>query len=298
MNEFDLLRNVTIGQYIPTGSVIHKLDPRVKITALILLIAAVVLTRSLIGMVFITAILYVIVRLARLSVGYMLRGLLLALPLLVVLFVLQFLFQGNTEPAGKVYFQAIEVPTWLGASGFFLRVTRYSLHLIALALAKVLAFIFMTSLLTMTTTVTELTHGMELMLKPLEIVRFPAHEIALTMMIALRFVPTLAEELERIMKAQASRCGDIQSTRTWNLPKAARQMLPLIVPLFLNALRRAEDLILAMEARCYMGGAGRTKFVQFHLTPRDFLTLALTIALVALMAFTTWPPIRSFITVL
>ena len=298
MNEFDLLRNVTIGQYIPTGSVIHKLDPRAKIIALMLLIAAVVLTRSVIGMVFITAILYVIVRLARLSVRYMLRGLLLALPLLIVVFVLQFLFQGNTEPAGKVYFQVIEVPAWLGQSGYLLRITRYSMHLICLALAKVLAFIFITSLLTMTTTVTELTHGMELLLKPLEIFRFPAHEIALTMMIALRFVPTLAEELERIMKAQASRCGDIQGTRTWNLPKAAKQMLPLIVPLFLNALRRAEDLILAMEARCYMGGAGRTKFVQFHARARDYLAVALTVGVVAIMALVAWPAIREFITVL
>jgi energy-coupling factor transport system permease protein len=170
------------------------------------------------------------------------------------------------------------------------------MHLLLMGLIKILAFIFLTSVLTMTATTTEMTHGIELLLKPFERFKVPAHEIALTNMIALRFVPTLAEELERILKAQASRGGDVAlRKRQWNPFKAARAILPMVVPLFINALRRAEDLVLAMESRCYMGGKGRTKFVQFTTRPIDYVVPVLALLVLVIVVAIPWPSIHTFV---
>ena len=280
MSEFELLRNVTIGQYIPTGSLIHRLDPRAKLVAGMILVLAASFARSVIPLALMLGITLLIAWAARIPLGYLLRGIRLGLPLLVALFVLQLLFTGWSEPAGSVYF------TWN-----FLRVTRLSLQVIGLGLLRIVSFIFLTSLITMTATVTELTHGIESLLRPFRRLGVPSHELALVNMIALRFVPTFAEQAERVMKAQASRCGDVSAPRFWRPDKAARAMLPLIVPLFLNALRRAEDLVLAMEARSYMGGDGRTQYVTFTAHLRDYAVIALTVLLFAGLAFYAWPSV-------
>ena len=217
-------------------------------------------------------------------VTYLLRGLLLGLPVLVLVFVLQVVFQGQAEPAGRVYF------VW----GWF-RITRFSLQLIAVGLGRVLGFIFLTSLITMTATITELTHGVESLLKPFRRFGVPAHELALVNMIALRFVPTLAEEMERVMKAQASRCGDIGSQRIWRPDKAARAYLPLIVPLFLNGLRRGEELVFAMEARCYVSGEGRTKFIVLQGGWRDWAVVGLALVFAIFMAVYPWPALHDLL---
>ena len=128
-------------------------------------------------------------------------------------------------------------------------------------------------MLTFSTTITELTLGTEQLLSPLKRFNFPAHELALTMTIALRFVPTFAEELERIMKAQASRGADLGQQGRLRFIRQTRALLPLIVPLFLSALRRAEELVLAMEARCYVGGKGRTNLIHFEIKSSDWITL-------------------------
>ena len=143
---------------------------------------------------------------------------------------------------------------------------------------RLLEFMILISLLTLTTSTTELTHGLERLLSPLRRLRFPAHELAMVFTISLRFVPTLAEELEKIMKAQASRGADFGEQGRLRFVQRTRNLIPLLVPLFLSALRRAEDLTLAMEARGYMGGAGRTSFIQLKSAPRDYLALALVLA--------------------
>ena len=281
MENFELLRNVTIGQYIPTGSTIHQLDPRTKLLASFFLIAAITFQTSLIANVVLVATVLVIARLSRISFDYILRGVILGLPILIFIFVMQFIFSGSVEPAGAVYFE------W----GWF-RITRYSLWLIGLSLMRIVAFIFLTSLITMTATITELTHGMESLLTPFRRFGVPAHELALIMTIALRFVPTLAEEMERIMKAQASRGADIGGRTYWRPDKAARAFLPLIVPLFLGALQRAEELVWAMEARCYVGGENRTRFVQFHMRPLDYVVIAAAIVYAVVMTLIPWPDVH------
>ena len=282
MQDFELMRNVTIGQYIPTGSVIHRLDPRTKILAAIFLILGISFNASIIANALFLVVVLVITYVSRVPVRYMLRGFILGLPILVLIFVMQLFFQGWTEPAGKVYFK------W-----GILRITRYSLQLMAISLFRVVSFIFLTSLITMTSTTTELTHGTEALLKPFRRIGIPSHELALILMISLRFVPTLAEEMERIMKAQASRGADIGRQGFWRPDKAARMILPLIVPLFMSAFRRAEDLILAMEARGYVSGEGRTKFVELHAHRADAIVIAFTFAYMLLLIFYPWPSVRA-----
>jgi energy-coupling factor transport system permease protein len=218
---------------------------------------------------------------SRIAFSYILRGLLLGLPILIFIFIMQFLFLGGVEPAGKIYFE------W----GWF-RLTRYGLQTMTISLIRIISFIFLTSLVTMTATTTELTHGVERVLQPFRRFGLPAHELALILTIALRFVPTLAEEAERILKAQASRGADLSRRRIWRPDRAAKAYLPLIVPLFLGAFRRAEDLVYAMEARCYVSGEGRTKFVVLHSTWRDYAAVTATLLLLLLMIFYPWPAVK------
>jgi energy-coupling factor transport system permease protein len=283
MFNFELLRNVTIGQYIPTGSVIHRLDPRAKIVATIVLILAISFNRSLVANILFAAVVFGITALARIRFSYVARGILLGLPALVLIFVMQLLFQGWVEPAGRIYFE------W-----GWLRITRYSLHLIALSLLRVTGFIFLTSLVTMTSTITELTHGVERLLAPFRRFGVPSHELALILTIALRFVPTLAEELERIIKAQLSRGAEIGG-RFWRPDKTARALLPLIVPLFLGAFRRAEELVLAMEARGYISGDGRTNYIELHARALDYIGVGLALLLAALLIWYPFPALRELL---
>jgi len=284
MQDFELLRNVTIGQYIPTDSVVHRLDPRTKILAALLLALAISSTRSIMASVILIGFLLMTARVARISPVYVLRGLLPGLGFIIFLFVMQILFQGAVVPCRTIYFE------W-----WFIRITPCILQLVVLGALRVVAFIFIISLLTMTTTASYLTHGIEILLSPFQRIGLPTREVALANMIALRFIPTLAEELERIMKAQASRGGAIGTTSWWRPDLMARERMPLIVPLFVNALRRGEDLILAMEARCYVGGKGRTKFVQFHSRPLDWLVGVCTLAVFMGAWLIPWPAISSFV---
>jgi energy-coupling factor transport system permease protein len=285
MEDFELLRNVTIGQYIPTHSVVHRLDPRAKILSAGLLILTLSWSRSTLATALLLVVVFTVALISRIPLRYVLRGILLGLPVLVMIFVLQFLFQGWVDPPGAVYFE------W-----GWIRVTRYSIYLISLGLVRIGSFIILTSLITMTSTVTELTHGVEALLKPFRRFGVPSHEVALMNMIALRFVPTLAEEMERVMKAQASRCGEFGSGRIWRPDKAAQAYLPLIVPLFIGALRRGEELVLAMEARCYVVGESRTSFFVLKSGLRDWLVVAAFAVLFVVATFVIqWPPLHSFI---
>ena len=287
MQNFELLRNVTIGQYIPAGSAVHRLDPRAKILAAGMLVLAVSFNTSILANTVFLALVLAVTLVARIPVRYMLRGLLMAVPVLVFIFIMQTLFLGWNEPAGAVYVQ------W-----GWIRLTRNSVHLMVISMLRIIAFIFLTSLVTMTSTTTELTHGVELLLTPLRRVGVPAHELALILTIALRFVPTLAEEVERIMKAQASRGGEFGVQRIWRPDKLAKAYLPLIVPLFLSAFRRAEELVLAMEARCYVSGAARTRYVVLRARPLDYAVAAGAFLFALWMMFYPLPAVRELLALL
>lgn len=266
--DFEILRNVTIGQYIPLDSPVHRLDPRAKLLATLFLALTVTATRNVWASLAILAGLMVITKIARLDITYVLRGLLPGMGFLVFLFVMQILFQGGNVPCSVYYFQ------WR-----FIQLSPCLFWMVVLGAIRVVAYLFIVSLLTLTTTASHMTHASEMLLAPFQRIGLPAHEVALANTIALRFIPTLAEELDRIMKAQASRGADIGERRWWRPDKMARERMPLLVPLFVNALRRAEELIVAMEARGYVGGKGRSKYVQFHSRPLDWIVVAATAAL-------------------
>lgn len=280
IRNFEVLRNVTIGQYIATGSPVHRLDPRVKLLSAAALILAVSFSTSLLANLLFLGVVLIIARLSKIPFTYLLRGFILGLPFLVFIFIMQFLFLGRIEPGGQVFFE------W----GWF-RITHYSLHLISVSLLRLTSFIFLTSLVTMTSTITEIAHGVEAILRPFRRIGVPAHELSLVLTIALRFVPALAEELERILKAQAGRGAAIGTGRAWRPDRIARAYLPLVVPLFMGAFRRAEELILAMEARGYVSGAARTAFVVLQARLGDWLVLAAALLCAGLISFFPWPAV-------
>jgi energy-coupling factor transport system permease protein len=276
MNEFELLRNITIGQYLPTGSYLHRLDPRAKILATILLTAAVSFTPTLVGNGCLLFVCFVIVWLGRIPMAYALRGLIPAVPFLVFFAVLQLLFFGRSyDPASPVIFQ------W----GWIV-VTDAVARLVVISAVRFVELLIVTSVFTLSTRTTELTHGIESLLRPFRRLRVPSHELALVVTIAIRFVPTLALQAERLLKAQASRGGRMGGSR-WRFVSYARQMLPVLVPLFTFALQRGEELIVAMESRAYTGGEGRTTYMQFRATPVDWL--APIVALLFLVAMLRLP---------
>jgi energy-coupling factor transport system permease protein len=278
VSEFELLRNITLGQYLPTGSYLHRMDARAKIVATLLLVAAVSFTPTLAGNAVLLGACLGVVALGRIPLRYALRGLLPAVPVLVILAVMQLLFFGRAyDPSSPV------VLRW----GWIV-VTAAVVRLVLVSAARFVELLFVTSVFTLTTTTTELTHGIESLLRPFRRFRVPGHELALVVTIAIRFVPTLALEAERLMKAQASRGGRTGGGR-WRFVERTRQMLPVLVPLFTFALRRGEELIIAMEARAYTGGAGRTAYTVLRGSPADWLVPAAALVFLAVMLRAPFP---------
>ena len=285
MDEFELARYVTIGQYLPLDSRIHRMDPRFKLVAFTALVVAVTFTPSYTGNAALLVTIAYLVMLARIPFGYALSGLKPALPLLLFLMAMQLIFytEGFAGPAAGIACVPL-FKVWL------IEPTTCSLKLALVSAARFIELLMLTSLLTLTTTTAELAHGVERLFAPLQRrFNFPAHELALILTIALRFVPTFAEELERIVKAQVSRGANIGGYSRLRFIQNTRAILPVLVPLFMSAFRRAEDLILAMEARCYVGGRGRTHYTELHSTQADYLGLALALGLAVLVLAVPWP---------
>ncbi len=255
--------NVTIGQYFPGDSLIHRMDPRTKLLFTILYIVLVFLVRDVLGYAAVIALLAVSAAVARLPVKYLLRS----LKPMIFIVVLTFLLNLITFGDGGVRI------TWTG----LLNAVTMSLRLILLVLGS--------QLLTLTTSPLALTDGIEQLMRPLKAIKFPAHEMAMMMTIALRFIPTLVDETDRIMKAQKSRGADFESG---NLLARARALIPLLVPLFVSAFRRADELAMAMEARCYRGDAGRTQLKQLAFSRVDLYGLGAAVLLTALVAVDRW----------
>jgi energy-coupling factor transport system permease protein len=261
-SEFELSKNITIGQYIPTGSFIHKLDPRVKVFTFSVIVVAIAFNTSyignLIGLVF-TLLLFLF---SKIPVSYGLSGVKPAIPFILILALMQLLFQGSIFSGGTVYFHYS-----------FILVTSDSIRLIIVSAIRFIEVIFFSSVLTLATSTTELTHAIQSLLSPLKKIKFPVHEFSLVITIAIRFVPTFAIEMEKMMKAQASRGAEFGTGAWWQIIKRTKEMFPIIIPLFSVAMRRAEDLILAMESRCYIPGAKRSSYTTYHITGKDILIL-------------------------
>lgn len=261
-----MIRDITLGQYYPEKSIIHALDPRVKLVATILYMISLFVAKGLIGYVIATIFLAAIIRASKVPLGFMIRGLKAIIMILMITVIFNlFLLEGETV---------------LWRFGF-LRITDTGLRTAVFMAIRLIYLIIGSSVMTLTTTPNDLTDGMETLLNPLKAVRLPVHEIAMTMSIALRFIPILTEETDKIMKAQIARGADFE---TGNLIQKAKAMIPLLVPLFISAFRRANDLALAMEVRCYRGGEGRTKMKPLHYESRDRMAYAVIWGYLLLMA--------------
>jgi energy-coupling factor transport system permease protein len=270
--EFELTRNMTIGQYLPTGSVVHRFDPRLKLVAFSALVLSICFLggylANVVALVFCTLLFSV----ARIPLRYGLSGVKPAIPFIILLAVLQLLFYGAGFGAGgRVYLH------W-----GFIWVTSDSVRLVVVSAMRFVEVIFLSSVLTLSTSITELTHGLERLLMPLRHVRFPVHAFALMITIAVRFVPTFALEMEKMMKAQASRGAEFGTGQWWRIVQRTKDTFPVIIPLFNIALARAEDLVLAMESRCYTPTEDRTSFKRYRAKPRDWAMLAASLAISAL----------------
>jgi energy-coupling factor transport system permease protein len=274
MEDFDLLRYVTIGQYLPTGSVLHRLDPRVKIVGLGLLMMVILTFNTATGTLVGLGVVLGLVALARVRLSFALGGLRPALPILLFLAALELFFGWGVPTLADCHL------LW---SWEFIRITTCSVQLVVSLLARLTALFLLTSLLTLTSTTTELARGAESLMRPLQHLGVPADELAMVFTLALRFVPTLAQEMEKLLKAQAARGADLG--RGSNPVQRTRQLLPVLVPLFITTLRRGEELTAAMEARGYTGGQGRTHYIRLRFRLADVLALiTIFVLLVGLIA--------------
>jgi energy-coupling factor transport system permease protein len=258
----ELTRYVTIGQYIPTDSAVHRLDPRTKIAAVTLLTIAIFVVRDFAGYALLTLFLLGVITLADIPVGYILRSLRPIVILLTFTMVLNIFFSGIEGGTPLVRVWGVVV-------------TREAVVRAVFIGYRLVALIMVTSLLTFATSPVELTDGIERILRPFRRLGVPAHELAMMMTIALRFIPTLLEETEKIMKAQMARGAQFDQG---GVLRRARALVPVLVPLFVSAFRRAEELATAMEARCYRGGEHRTRMKQLHFAARDAVALVVTLA--------------------
>lgn len=246
-----MIRDITIGQYYPAQSPVHRLDPRVKIICTLIFLVSLFVQNSLLGYAVATIFLMIVIKASQVPLKFMLKGLKAIVILLLFTVVMNlFLTKGGET---LVHF-------WI------FTITEQGLRVSVFMAIRLIYLIVGSSLMTLTTTPNSLTDGIESVLKPLNKINVPVHEIAMMMSIALRFIPILLEETDKIMKAQMARGADFESG---NLVQKAKAMIPLLVPLFISAFRRATDLAMAMEARCYRGGEGRTKMKPLQYSQRD-----------------------------
>jgi energy-coupling factor transport system permease protein len=257
-----MIKDITIGQYFPGNSPLHRADPRVKILMTFLFMAAIFLVTTYVGFFILTLFTLLTVVISEIPIKYTLKGLKPVLIIIVFTAVLN-LFTVKGTPIFE--YGAIHI-TYEGIDTVVKLVFRLSLLVIS------------ASLLTLTTTPMLLTDGIEKLMSPFRRIGLPAHEIAMMMTIALRFIPTLLEETDKIMKAQAARGADFD---TGKLIDRAKSFVPVLVPLFVSAFRRADDLAIAMEARCYRGSEGRTRMKQLKLGKVD---LVITVVMVVFVA--------------
>ena len=251
------MREITLGQYYPVKSVLHRMDPRMKLIIMILYIVMIFFIKTFVGFGIVLVFLALTIALSHVPLLKVLKSLKVIIILVIFTVVMSVLFyNGKAEDllwsAGilKIYKEGL------------LNAGRMALRLVFLVLGP--------TMLTFTTTPVELTDGLESLLKPLSYIKFPVHELAIIMSIALRLIPTLVEETDKIQSAQKARCADFESG---NVFKRAKAMIPVLIPLFVSSFRRAEDLAYAMDSRCYRGAKGRTRMKKLKVHFRDFAAL-------------------------
>ena len=253
-----MLKDITIGQYYPTDSIIHKLDPRTKMIGILVFIVTIFLADTFIQYGAIILLTALVIWLSKVPFKFMIKGLKPVLFILIFAFIMNAFFTPGEELFRLGFILAIKM------------MLRLSLLIVG------------TSLLTLTSSPIRLTDALESLFGPLKKIGFPAHELAMMMTIALRFIPTLLEETDKIMKAQKARGADFESG---NILKRAKSLIPLLVPLFIAAFKRADELAYAMEARGYRGGDGRTKLHPLKYEKRDLIAFLLLILFVAGILF-------------
>lgn len=264
-----MLTDITLGQFFPGNSIIHKLDPRTKIITTIAFISTIFLAQDYVSYTIVIAYSLIVFSLSKLPPKLILRSL-KPLWMIIVLTLAIHIFSGT----GTVIYS-------MGP----LSITSEGLKQGVMMSTRLVILILMSSLLTYTTSPIILTDGIEHLLNPFKKIGVPAHELAMMMTIALRFIPTLLEETDRIMKAQMSRGADFSSG---GIMKRAKSLIPLLVPLFISAFRRADELAVAMEARCYRGGENRTRMRELAMTERDAAAFISVIALIILLLYIRW----------
>ena len=249
-----MLKNITIGQFFPGDSIIHKMDPRTKLILVFMFVVGIFLVKSFWGYLLIGIYIIFVIALCKIPFRYMLKGLKPIFIIVLFTLVLNILM----TPGENILFSWRKLVIYEEGIrlGFY-----FAVRLILLVLGS--------QILTLTTSPLALTDGLETLFKPLQKIGMPVHELAMMMTIALRFIPTLLSETDKIMKAQMSRGADFESG---NLISRAKSLVPVMVPLFVSAFRRADDLALAMEARCYRGGEGRTRMKKLQFTGADIIT--------------------------
>lgn len=267
-----MIRDITLGQYYPEQSVIHRLDARTKILGTLLYIIEIFLVNSFAGFGLVILALGVLIGISRVPVRFIFKGLKAVVFIILLTFVLNlFMFDGTVLWHWK-----------------FLTITYEGMYRSCFMALRLILLIIGTSMLTLTTKPMELTDGLEKLLKPFNRFGLPSHEIALMMSIALRFIPTLLEETDKIMKAQQARGADFESG---SLIQRVKNMIPILIPLFVGSFRIAQDLALAMEARCYHGGVGRTRMKEIVFSRRDGMAGVLLAVFLGIVIASRWMPL-------
>ncbi len=249
-----MLKDITIGQYIAGDSPIHKMDARIKILCALAFIILLFLVKGPIEYAVISLFIIVVIALSKVSFKFIAKG------LKPMLFVLVFTVLINVLMTGGESIFTLDLKL------FTLNITKEGIIMGVYMLLRLIYLIIATSILTLTTSPLMLTDGIEKLLNPFRVIKVPAHEIAMMMSIAIRFIPTIAEETDKIKKAQTARGADFESG---SIIRRTKAMIPLLVPLFVSSFRRADELAVAMDSRCYRGGPGRTRMKEMHLSRYD-----------------------------
>ena len=261
-----LLKDITIGQYFPGRSPVHRMDPRVKLVLTMAFIVMLFMSSSFYGLLAGIAFTLLTFAVSRIPAKMMLKSLKPIIPIIIFTALLNLLFVRT----GDVLWQFK-----------FIKITQEGVHTAVFMVVRIVCLIIGTSLLTYTTSPLDLTDAIERLLSPLKKIKVPVHELAMMMTIALRFIPTLIEETDKIMSAQKARGADMESG---SLLQRARALIPILIPLFVSSFRRAEELALAMECRCYHGGEGRTRMKQLRTGAADYIAIAVTAAFIGAVA--------------
>lgn len=261
-----MFKDIVIGQYIPADSFIHKMDSKAKILLTFLFIILLFFINTIYGYIAATIFTATAVIGCKIPFKFIFKGI---KPMLYI-----FLFTGIFN----LFLTSGETAWSYSLFGWNIRITYNGIYTAIIMVIRLLYIVLTSSILTLTTSPLQLTDGIERILKPFKLIKVPVHEIAMMMSIALRFIPTLAEEMDKIRKAQTARGADFESG---NLLKRAKALIPLLIPLFISAFRRADELAVAMESRCYHGGNGRTKMKQSKMQKRDYIAFAFFLIITA-----------------